>query len=61
LAIAKHLIEAHGGHIWVESEVGEGSQFHVSVPVFDAERSALRSSVAIGASGARTSRPLPSV
>lgn len=35
LSIAKHLVEAHGGRIWVESEVGRGSQFHFSVPVFD--------------------------
>ena len=34
LSIAKHLIEAHGGRIWVESEVGRGSQFHFTVPVF---------------------------
>jgi len=42
LSIAKHLVEVHGGRIWVESEVGRGSQFHFSVPVFDAERAALR-------------------
>ena len=42
LSIAKHLVEVHGGRIWVESEVGRGSQFHFSVPVFDAERNAGR-------------------
>ena len=61
LSIAKHLIEAHGGRIWVQSEIGVGSKFHFAVPVFDAERVALRGAVPIGASGARTSRPLPSV
>ncbi|HKF24862.1 MAG TPA: ATP-binding protein [Candidatus Acidoferrum sp.] len=39
LSIAKHLVETHGGRIWVESEVGRGSQFHFSVPLFDSERS----------------------
>ena len=38
LSIAKHLVEAHGGRIWVDSEVGSGSQFHFAVPVFDNER-----------------------
>jgi len=37
LAIAKHLIEAQGGRIWVESELGKGSHFHFSVPIFDAQ------------------------
>lgn len=32
LSIARHIVEAHGGRIWVESTVGEGSRFHFSVP-----------------------------
>ena len=42
LSIAKHLVEGHGGRIWVESDVDQGSQFHFSVPIFDSERTAQR-------------------
>ncbi|HKT46232.1 MAG TPA: ATP-binding protein [Candidatus Acidoferrales bacterium] len=42
LSIAKHLVEAHGGRIWVESEVGRGSRFHFSVPVYVAEQVPVR-------------------
>ena len=31
LSIAKHIIEAHGGRLWVESEVGHGSKFSFTV------------------------------
>jgi two-component system, OmpR family, phosphate regulon sensor histidine kinase PhoR len=33
LSIAKHIVEAHGGRLWVESEVGRGSRFSFSIPL----------------------------
>jgi signal transduction histidine kinase len=32
LPIAKGIVEAHGGRLWVESQVGKGSVFHVDLP-----------------------------
>ncbi|MDR3572901.1 MAG: ATP-binding protein [Anaerolineaceae bacterium] len=32
LSIARHLIEAHGGRIWAESEIGQGSKFYFTIP-----------------------------
>jgi len=37
LAIAKGIVEAHGGKIWVTSEPGQGSVFSFSLPVYRGE------------------------
>ena len=35
LAIAKGIREAHGGRIWVESELGQGANFRFTLPVME--------------------------
>ena len=35
LSIARHVVEQHGGRIWVESEEGRGSVFSFSLPTAD--------------------------
>ena len=39
LAISKYLVELHGGMMWAESVIGEGSTFHVLLPRDDYELS----------------------
>jgi signal transduction histidine kinase len=38
LSIARHVVEQHGGRIWVESEEGKGSVFSFALPVAEAHR-----------------------
>ena len=32
LSIVKHIVQLHGGRVWVESELGKGTAFHFTLP-----------------------------
>ncbi len=37
LAIVKHIVQAHGGEVWLKSELGHGSTFYFTLPQKDAQ------------------------
>jgi two-component system sensor histidine kinase GlrK len=61
LAITRHIVEAHGGRIWVESQLGQGSTFIVQLPVQDCGPVESMASAVIPSSGiiASEANPLP--
>ena len=32
LSIVKHIVQSHGGEVWVESELGHGAKFFFTLP-----------------------------
>ncbi len=40
LSLVRHIVEAHGGQVWVESAPGRGSKFIIALPLYPGERAA---------------------
>jgi signal transduction histidine kinase len=45
LSISRSLARAHGGDLWVESQLGEGAAFYFTLPVDGAQQGSKRNDV----------------
>lgn len=48
LAIVKHIVAAHGGRVWVESQPGQGARFVVELPVRESDQCSLAGNQSAG-------------
>jgi len=56
LYICERIVRAHGGHMWAESDVGRGSRFSFSLPVFGATAQDRKPLVLVAAADEATRR-----